>query len=177
MEISSNVSSLNINNSSNNIKTNFTEKISKDEAEEIKAQISENARSMMVGSTTTQASVSNQQELTNEDFKSFLNDIGYDGKPIAELSQDEAADLVSEDGFFGIDQTSQRIADFVINGANGDESMMRAGRDGMIQGFKEAEDMWGGELPEISQKTMDKALELVDKAMYDLGYSVLDTEA
>jgi len=47
----------------------------------------------------------------------------------------------------------------------------------MLQGFKEAEAMWGGELPEISQKTMQKALELVDKAMYDLGYSVLDTEA
>jgi hypothetical protein len=65
----------------------------------------------------------------------------------------------------------------VINGAGGDESMLRAGREGMIQGFKEAQEIWGGELPEISQKTMDRALEIVDKAMSDLGYSVLDTEA
>ena len=46
----------------------------------------------------------------------------------------------------------------------------------MIQGFKEAEEMWGGELPEISQKTMQKAIEMVDKAMYDLGFSILDKE-
>jgi len=177
MEISANMTGIKTATSSTNIRTNFTEKISKDEAEEIRAQISENARSMMISSTTTQASVSNQQELTNEDFKSFLNDIGYEGKSIAELSQDEASELVSEDGFFGVTQTSERIANFVINGSGGDESMMRAGREGMLQGFKEAEAMWGGELPEISQKTMQKALEMVDKAMYDLGYSVLDTEA
>jgi len=177
MEVSANVANLNINNNSSSIKTNFTQKISKDEAEEIRAQITQNARSMMLSSTTIQVSVTNNQEITNDDFKSFLNDIGYEGKPIADLSQDEAAQLVSEDGFFGITQTSERIANFVINGSGGDESMMRAGREGMLQGFREAEAMWGGELPEISQKTMQKALEMVDKAMHDLGFSVFDTEA
>ncbi len=54
--------------------------------------------------------------------------------------------------------------------------MMRAGREGMIQGFKEAEQMWGGELPEISQKTIAKAIELVDMAMNDLGFSILNKE-
>ena len=177
MEIASSIASLQTSTSTSNIKTNFTEKISKDEAAEIRAQISENARSMMLNSSSTQASISNKKEITNADFKSFLNDIGYQGKPIAELSQSEATELVSEDGFFGITQTSERIANFVINGSGGDESMMRAGREGMLQGFKEAEAMWGGELPDISQKTMQKAIEMIDKAMYDLGYSVLDTEA
>jgi len=36
--------------------------------------------------------------------------------------------------------------------------------------------MWGGELPEISQKTMQAALEIVDKEMHDLGYSILNQE-
>jgi len=177
MEISSNMLNIEAKTSTTNVKTNFTEKISKNEAQEIRAQITENARNMMIQSTNVQANVSNTKEVSNQDFKTFLNDIGYEGKPIAELSQSEATDLVSEDGFFGIDQTSQRIAGFVINGSGGDESMMRAGREGMLQGFKEAEQMWGGTLPEISQKTMQKALEMVDKAMYDLGFSVLDTEA
>ncbi|NCD12016.1 MAG: hydrogenase, partial [Epsilonproteobacteria bacterium] len=39
-----------------------------------------------------------------------LADIGYTGKPLSELSQSEASELVSEDGFFGIAQTSERIA-------------------------------------------------------------------
>ena len=112
-----------------------------------------------------------------QDFQTFLSDIGYSGKPIAELSQEEATELVSEDGFFGVTQTSERIANFVINGAGGDESMMRAGREGMIQGFKEAEAMWGGELPEISQETMAKAIEMVDSAMHDLGFSIINEEA
>jgi len=177
MEISSTMVNVEAKTSTTNVKTNFTEKISKDEAQEIRAQITENARNMMISSTNVQSSISTSKDVSNQDFKTFLNDIGYEGKAIANLSQSEAAELVSEDGFFGIDQTSQRIADFVINGSGGDESMMRAGREGMLQGFKEAEAMWGGELPEISQKTMQKALEMVDKAMYDLGYSVLDTEA
>ena len=180
MEISANMANLNVNSSSKNIKTNFTEKISKEQATELRTQISENAQAIMLKSTTIQAGIlssEDQFKVDYQDFQSFLSDIGYDGKPIADLSQDEAAALVSEDGFFGIDKTSERIANFVINGAGGDEDRLRAGREGMLQGFKDAESMWGGELPDISQKTMAKAIEMVDKAMYDLGFSVLDTEA
>jgi len=179
MDISSKMPAVGVNQGHSNIKTNFTEKISKDEAVEIRAQITENAKSMMFSSTTIQSNVvSNKDDFATQykDFQSFLSDIGYEGKPIAELSQSEAAELVSEDGIFGIKQTSERIANFVINGSNGDEDRMRAGREGMLQGFKEAEAMWGGKLPEISQKTMQAAIEMVDKAMNDLGFSILDQE-
>lgn len=104
-----------------------------------------------------------------------LADIGYTGKPIGELTQDEAKALVADDGFFGIAQTSARIADFVINGAGDDLSKLQAGRSGMLQGFDEAEKLWGGKLPEISYTTMQKALEKVDARIAELGGSVLDT--
>ena len=162
---------------SKNIKTDFTQKISKEEASEIRQQITENANAMMLQSTSVQIKFSSQDTdfaALQKDFQNFLDDVGYSGKPIAELSQEEAAELVSEDGIFGISQTSERIADFVINGAGGDEDMLRAGREGMIQGFKEAEALWGGELPEISQKTMQAAIEKVDKVMQDFGFSILD---
>lgn len=161
------------------VKSLFTEKISKDEAKEIKEQIQKSANEMAFQSASVQSSLLRKEDDFAKEydaFQTFLQEIGYEGKPIAELSQEEASALVAEDGFFGVEQTSQRIADFVINGAGGDEEMLRAGREGMLRGFKEAEEMWGGELLEISQETMKKALELVDKAMYDLGYSVLDTE-
>ena len=180
MDISSKMPNVGANQNTTNVKTNFTEKISKDEAIEIRAQISENAKAMMFSSTTIQSNVANKSDdfsTQYKDFQTFLGDIGYEGKPIAELSQSEAAELVSEDGIFGIKQTSERIANFVINGAGGDEDMMRAGREGMLQGFKEAEAMWGGKLPEISQKTMQAAIEMVDKAMYDAGFSIIDQEA
>ena len=192
MELSSNVPSFNANENasanaklkvaeahSKHIKTDFTEKIGAEEAADIRAQITENANSIMLNSVSIQTNALSAQDQFTQDyesFQSFLSGIGYEGKPIAELSQDEAAQLVSEDGFFGVTQTSERIANFVINGSGGDESMLRAGREGMIQGFKEAEAMWGGELPEISQQTMAKALEMVDMAMNDLGFSILNQE-
>ena len=178
MDISSNMQNIGTQYNAKEVKTNFTEKISREEASEIKAQIAENSKAMMMQSTSFQVSISQSDdfEKTYEAFQGFLKDVGYSGKPIAELSQEEAAQLVSEDGIFGVAQTSERIANFVINGAAGNEEMMRAGREGMIQGFKEAEAMWGGKLPEISQETMQAAVEMVDKAMTDLGFSIIDRE-
>lgn len=170
MDISSSMTTLQSSSKASAIKPLFTQKLTDDEVASIKEELKSNSQKIAFNSV----SVQNQSSV--DEFKSFLSDIGYSGKPIAELSQEEASELVSEDGFFGIDKTSQRIADFVINGSAGDESLMRAGREGMLQGFKDAESIWGGELPEISQKTMAKSIELVDKAMYDLGFSVLDTE-
>ncbi|NOR58153.1 MAG: hypothetical protein GQ474_06495 [Sulfurimonas sp.] len=180
MEISSKMPNINASQNATGIKTNFTEKISKEEAVEIREQITKNAQEMMLSSTTIQSTLASKKDdfaSLYEDFQSFLGDIGYEGKPIAELSQEEAAELISEDGIFGVKQTSERIANFVINGAGGDEDRLRAGREGMLQGFKDAEAMWGGELPDISQKTMAKAIEMVDKAMHDLGFSIINQEA
>lgn len=106
-----------------------------------------------------------------------LNSIGYNGKPFNELTQDEAKALISDDGFFGIPKTSERIADFVLAGAGDDIEKLKAGREGILQGYKQAEKSWGGELPEISQKTLEKALEKVDKKLASLGVNVLDTNA
>lgn len=91
-----------------------------------------------------------------------LSDIGYIGKPIMNLSQDEATALVGEDGFFGITQTSDRVAGFVISGAGDDLEKLQKGRDGVVRGFDEANKLFGGNLPEISYKTQERTLALID---------------
>ncbi len=106
-----------------------------------------------------------------------LSDIGYEGKPIAELTQTEAKELVSEDGFFGVTQTSERIANFVLMGAGDDVDKLKAGREGILRGFQEAEDMWGGKLPDISYETINRAVEMIDKKLGVLGASILDSNA
>ncbi|MDA7848296.1 hydrogenase-4 component G [Sulfurospirillum sp.] len=106
-----------------------------------------------------------------------LTDIGYEGKPIAELTQAEAKELVNEDGFFGITQTSERISNFVLMGAGDDADKLKAGREGILRGFKEAESMWGGKLPDISYETIDKAVEMIDKKLGSLRVSILDSNA
>ncbi|MDF1882707.1 hypothetical protein JHD49_02000 [Sulfurimonas sp. SAG-AH-194-C21] len=180
MQISANLQSTTASMNSNTIKSNYTEKLTKQEATDIRAKITENANAFALKSVNLQGNlVSQKVDIAEEyaNFQTFLSDIGYEGKPIADLSQEEAGALVSEDGFFGITQTSERIANFVIAGAGGDEDRLRAGREGMLQGFKDAESMWGGALPDISQKTMQAAVELVDKKMNSLGFSILNQEA
>jgi hypothetical protein len=53
-----------------------------------------------------------QDILKSIDYKA----IGYSGKAIGDMTPDEAKAVVSEDGFFGVKQTSARLADFVLSG-------------------------------------------------------------
>ena len=106
-----------------------------------------------------------------------LAGIGYNGKALGELSSDEASELVSENGFFGIANTADRIAGFVLNGAGDDVEKLKAGREGVAKGFEDAKKIWGGELPEISQKTIEKTLETLDKKIAEFGGNVLNVSA
>ena len=62
---------------------------------------------------------------------------------------------IAEDGYWGVNQTSDRIFDFAMALAGDDEEKMQEMREAFEKGFKMAEEKWGGELPEISQKTRD----------------------
>jgi hypothetical protein len=104
---------------------------------------------------------------------------GYTGKPIEELTPEEAQELISEDGFFGIENTSDRVANFIIEAAGSDMEKLEAGRRGILMGFAWAEKSWGEELPEISVETTKQTLFKVDQI---LGYTQeesisLNTEA
>lgn len=163
------------------VKPLYTKKVQGEELKELKQKVFENTHAFTFNLTVSQTSVATQKvddfQKQYEEFQNFLDDIGYKGKKIADLTQDEAKELVSEDGFFGIAQTSKRIADFVINGAAGDEKLLRAGLEGIQRGFEEAEKMWGGKLPDISYKTIDAAKEMIQKEMAKNGYSILDQSA
>ncbi|MDD9305008.1 MAG: hydrogenase-4 component G [Desulfobacter sp.] len=101
----------------------------------------------------------------------------YQDMPISDLSTDQAKALLREDGYFGVDKTSQRIIDFVITGAGDDLDRLKAGRKGVLQGFKAAEKAWGGKLPDISYETLAKSLETIDEKIQKLGGSILDLSA
>lgn len=161
------------------IKNLYTEKLTKDETKALRQQVVDNANTFTFKSTSTQMNLgSNDDKFKKdyEDFQLFLKSVSYKGKAIASLSQDEAKILINENGIFGVKQTSQRIADFVINGANKNIDLLRAGREGILKGFELAQDMWGSELPELSQKTIQASIALVDSALKDAGATILDTK-
>lgn len=117
-----------------------------------------------------QSAIFHFNRLSSQDKASLL----YNGKPISQLSVEEASDLISTDGYFGVDKTSQRIIDFVMRGAGDDIDRLRAGREGILRGFAEAEKLWGGKLPDISYDTLAKSLEAIDEKIREMGGSVVD---
>ena len=103
--------------------------------------------------------------------------MGYEGKAIGELNKNEASELIGENGFFGINNTADRIANFIVNAAGGDPAKLQAGRKGMLRGFNEARKIWGGELPEISEKTITRATEAIERKIAEAGGNVLNVSA
>lgn len=62
---------------------------------------------------------------------------------------------IAEDGYWGVEQTSQRIFDFAQALAGDDEAMMRKMEKAFEKGFKQATGAWGRKLPDISGQTYD----------------------
>lgn len=116
---------------------------------------------------TTQGGIS--QAAAGQDQGFDLATLTYNGKPLNEVNPEEAQTLIAEDGYFGVKKTAQRLADFVITGGGENLDRLQAGREGVLSGFKEAEQLWGGKLPEISYKTLDKTLKLIDARIQELS--------
>lgn len=81
---------------------------------------------------------------------------------ISAMTPAEAQGLIAEDGYLGVEQTSQRIVDFAIAVAGGDPSRIAAVREGVERGFQEAKEAFGGWLPDISYQTYDAVTEKLD---------------
>ena len=60
---------------------------------------------------------------------------------------------IAEDGYWGVEKTSERILDFAKALSGGDISKADLLLDAFKKGFEKATKTWGGELPEISKKT------------------------
>jgi len=75
----------------------------------------------------------------------------------------QAQQDVSEDGYWGVKQTSGRILDFATALTGGDPSKIEDMREAFKKGYKQAEKTWGGELPEISKQTYDAVMAGFDK--------------
>ena len=80
-----------------------------------------------------------------------------DADTIAKAKED-----ISEDGYWGVKQTSSRIFDFAMALAGDDEEKMTKMKEAFEKGFKEATKTWGKELPDISQNTRDAVLKKFD---------------
>lgn len=65
----------------------------------------------------------------------------------------EAQQAISEDGYWGVKQTSQRIFDMAKALAGDDPEKMKKMQDAVEKGFSQATASWGKELPGICHDT------------------------
>ncbi len=70
---------------------------------------------------------------------------------------------IAEDGYWGVNATSDRIVDFAVALAGDDPEKLEEMRAAFQKGFDQAAKTWGGELPDISQRTYDAVMEKFDK--------------
>lgn len=140
-----------------------TVKLEKNQA--LKAQLQADSEARMAQLQSIVLRTINKQSETYgqaNDIWKFLakGDFTVDAATKAQAQAD-----IAEDGYWGVEATSSRIVDFAVALCGDDMDKLAEMKDAFVKGFKQAEEMWGGELPEICQRTYDKVFEKFDKLM------------
>ena len=134
------------------VKTNANNKVDREaiiaqmkaDTEARMAQMQDLVRKMMQGQGNALAQ--------SDDIWKFLASGDY---TVTEAAKLQAQEDISENGYWGVEQTSQRILDFAKALAGNDVSKADELLEAFKKGYKEATGAWGKELPEISKQTYD----------------------
>ncbi len=135
--------------------TTVTNKNSTVDREAIIAQMKADTEARMNQMNSYVQQMLNQQGIaigTADDIWSFLASGDYTVTEAAKLKAQEA---ISEDGYWGVEQTSQRIVDFAKALAGDDVSKADELLEAFKKGYEQATSTWGSELPDISKQTYD----------------------
>lgn len=96
----------------------------------------------------------------SDDFWKFLASGNF---TVTAAAREEAQKAISEDGYWGVNKTSDRIIEMAKALTGGDPSKIEEMRNAFVKGFKEATKTWGKELPDISGRTYNAVMEKFDK--------------
>ena len=82
---------------------------------------------------------------------------------VTEAAKLKAQEEISENGYWGVSQTSERILSFAKALTGGDPSKVEEMRAAIEKGFSQATKAWGQSLPSISNDTYDAVMAGFDK--------------
>lgn len=91
-----------------------------------------------------------------------LKDLKPEDIKVDQKARDEAQQMIEEGGPLSPESVSDRIVDFAKAISNGDKEKLSLLRDAIEEGFEQAKEFMGGELPEISSQTYDLIQEKLD---------------
>ena len=129
-------------------------------AEQMKANMEENKRQLMALVQKTLSGQVGTYGKANED--SVWKTLASGKYTVDAATKAQAQKDISEDGYWGVKQTSQRLFDFASALVGDDVDKMKDMQKAMEKGFKLATKAWGRELPKISQDTLDAANKLFE---------------
>lgn len=128
------------------------------------AQLRSLVEKMMIGQANTYGKAN--------DIWSFLRSGDYTVDP---ATKKQAQADIAEDGYWGVNQTSDRIIDFANALTGGDPDKIEEMRSAFEKGFKKAGKTWGGDLPDISQRTYEAVMEKFDKMAEEAKKTAAET--
>ncbi len=88
---------------------------------------------------------------------------------VDEAARVKAEEEISENGYWGVKQTSERILSFAKALTGGDSSKIEEMRGAFEKGFAAATKSWGKDLPDISNKTYDAVMKGFDAWAEEAG--------
>ena len=121
----------------------------KDDANARQQQLIEIVRKSMTGQATTWDK--------SQGLKSLFENLTVDADTIAQAKKD-----IAEDGYWGVEKTSDRILDFAKALSGGDKDKADELLNAFKKGFSQATGAWGDKLPSICQDTYDAVLKKFD---------------
>jgi hypothetical protein len=123
----------------------------KAEAEQKTAQLRSLVEKMMKNQGLTFNNSTDIYELLRE------GKLEIDPKVAAQAKQD-----IAQDGYWGVEQTSERLVSFAKAFAGNDPSKAEEMMNAIEEGYKQATKSWGDELPEICKQTLDATRKKMD---------------
>ena len=87
----------------------------------------------------------------------------YESMKVDQATIDQAKRDISEDGYWGVKQTSDRLVDMAIALSGNDPSKADLLMNAIKKGYEQATAAWGDKLPDISKQTLDATMEKMEQ--------------
>ena len=144
--------------------TNVTTKMSDSERAALVKSLKDDLNNQMSRFTNMMVQTFQKQGITSsmiqgDDFWKMMASGKYS---VDAQTKADAQEAISEDGYWGVKQTSQRIFDFAHALAGDDVEKMQQFQKAVEKGFEQAGAAWGGDLPSICGDTHEAVNKLFD---------------
>ena len=103
------------------------------------------------------------QSVSGDDENSIWRFLAKGDYTVDAETQAAAKEAISENGYWGVEQTSDRIVKYALALSGGDPDQLDKMIEATKKGFAQAEKAWGGPMPSITGQTYNAVMDKFDK--------------